>query len=455
VQADGTLYFTGKHQGDAVRFSHQGPIGQGKWYVYSGKPGDRTRVVISDRGGLQEILSMDKGQRMTVNHVGGKRIEYRNYSSSGKFVFGSVLYLKGNKWLQGLMFAEVFAGYDNLVNVTDVTAQVTRGLADTNKSLATAELIRKQGLDLIISTACAADCDSGCRTFAGVVWDMAKTVGWNGLATMTGIAAATLGAAETGAVITTVGGTVVEGTVAALSSPVVVGVIIGSLAYDKKDIIKEKFNNIVAVASAFAGGDRNKIQITDSAPSAENKNDYASFSSPTAFSTTASPVVPEPTKTPKTPTITKAPAATITTKAPTTIQTSIKPPTKTPIETPIPAPTNFIATGSATTGHAKTRRDNDPELIGTFKGSSKNAMGRKMIFSGGELVISISECSVRSSYVTTMIDGVKYITQTSLSDSPPSCGGAMGIKYAASYGISGSTLTIRNPNEVTTVFERQ
>ena len=125
-QADGAVYATGSYQGSPVRFTHQGAVGNGQWALYTGADNDRTRVTFTDKGGLQEILSMDKGHRTTVNYIGSERIEYRTYSAAGRFSIGSVLYQSDGKWLQGWMFTEAFSGYGNLVLVQDVTSKVSQ-----------------------------------------------------------------------------------------------------------------------------------------------------------------------------------------------------------------------------------------------------------------------------------------------------------------------------------------
>jgi hypothetical protein len=277
TQADGTRYFTGTYNGTVVRFTHKGAIGQGYWSVYSGPPGNRTRVTISDTRGVQEVLAMDKGHRTTINYVGTERIEYRTYASNGQFVLGSVLYLMGDRWQQGLMFTEAFKGYASLVSVTDVTAEITRANADLNMLMAKAA---KPGLlrnFAFIGTAEASWNDL--REYGGTVWDIAKTVGWNGLATMTGIAVATLGAAETGALITTVGGAVVAGAAATLT----VAIALAPLA-----------TAITAgyLIGSWLSNNANQPQISEETVAPATEEDYLATTAPTPYSTIPPPSAP-------------------------------------------------------------------------------------------------------------------------------------------------------------------
>lgn len=115
------LYLTGKYQGQTVNMVRTGALGVGKLTVYTGTPTDRVRLTIDDNKGLQEILALDKGQRMTLNRVGQERIEYRLYAPDRRFIIGSVLYRKDGRWMQGLMTSEAFAGYSVLTGVTDVS----------------------------------------------------------------------------------------------------------------------------------------------------------------------------------------------------------------------------------------------------------------------------------------------------------------------------------------------
>ncbi len=121
VQTDNSLFFTGKYQGKQINIVRSGVIGSGKWTIYTGTLADRVRLTIDDSLGLQEVLALDKGQRITINAVGQERIEYRFYTPDRKFVIGSVLYRSNNRWRQGMMKTEAFPGYPSLDNVSDVT----------------------------------------------------------------------------------------------------------------------------------------------------------------------------------------------------------------------------------------------------------------------------------------------------------------------------------------------
>jgi len=121
VQAEDSIYFTGKYQGKPVHLVRNGMIGAGKWTIYSGATTNRVRLTLDDRKGLQEILAMDTGQRMTLKQVGEERIEYRLYAPDRKFIIGSVLYRNKGRWLQGIMMTEAFAGYPALADVADVS----------------------------------------------------------------------------------------------------------------------------------------------------------------------------------------------------------------------------------------------------------------------------------------------------------------------------------------------
>ena len=306
-QADGALFFRGKLQGTPVRFSHRGPVGKGTWHIYSGTPGDRIRTVLSDTGTLQEILAMDTGLRLTVRYVGRERVEYRNYSDKGKFLYGAVLYLMDSKWMQGLMFTEAFAGYDSLVNVSDVTAQVTQGLSRADKPAGRSGKTGwrpSHGFSLI-STAYAQEVALGTQAMAQAVLEEAQSIYFYGVVAVLGGAAATLGPAKAGAAITTSLGVVVEGAAVALASPVVAGVIVGSIAHNNRDRIREelrgarehiteKLKGPFAFFGALMNGQREEIHITDAAASQEDIREYGELSSPTRYSTTPAPVAPKP-----------------------------------------------------------------------------------------------------------------------------------------------------------------
>lgn len=163
VQAGDSLYFTGKYQGKPVNLVRNGVIGSGKWTIYTGTLADRVRLTIDDQKGLQEMLSMDKGQRITVNRVGQERIEYRLYAPDRSFIIGSVLYRKKNRWLQGMMKTEAFSGYTALTDVSDVTKQFAVQSAIPAAKLAYWFKDRWQNFNLI-STA-SADTDDLIRGF--------------------------------------------------------------------------------------------------------------------------------------------------------------------------------------------------------------------------------------------------------------------------------------------------
>ncbi|MCV2353304.1 hypothetical protein LNV09_03925 [Paucibacter sp. B2R-40] len=123
LQPSGQLYISSQHQGKAVHWVRDGSLGSGKWTLFVGAANDRLRLIFDDKLGLQDILAMDKGQRISVNKVGQERIEYRLYGPDRSFILGSVLYLKDGRWLQGLMRSEAFAGYAALSDVVDVSSK--------------------------------------------------------------------------------------------------------------------------------------------------------------------------------------------------------------------------------------------------------------------------------------------------------------------------------------------
>jgi hypothetical protein len=124
VQSSKAVYLSARHEGKPVNMIREGALGEGRLIVFSGPLNDRVRLTIDDSKGLQEILAMDRGQRITVRRVGDERIEYRLYAPGRKFLIGSVLYRKKNQWLQGLMKTEAFGGYEALADVSDVTGKV-------------------------------------------------------------------------------------------------------------------------------------------------------------------------------------------------------------------------------------------------------------------------------------------------------------------------------------------
>ena len=241
--ADGSLYFRGTYQNSAVRIIHKGNIGQGTWDVYSGTSSDRTRVTFSDTEGLKGAVSMDNGQQMTVNIVGTERIEYRNYSSDRKFLFGSVLYRNGSQWLQGLMFTEAFSDYTDLVTVTDVTSQITKGLEQYSRLITPAASTQTHWFDLILSPAYADS--SPVEPFSGTLWDTMKAAAIVGVWPIKAIVTTTIGILQNPVTRATITGIVTVAAIATLSAAVTAvvvpaalivgaGYLIGSLALDIK-----------------------------------------------------------------------------------------------------------------------------------------------------------------------------------------------------------------------------
>ncbi|WP_333873586.1 hypothetical protein [Methylobacter sp.] len=265
-QADGTLYFRGTYQNSAVRFTHQGNIGQGKWDVYSGTSNDRTRVTISDTEGLKEALLMDNGQRMTVNIVGTERIEYRNYSNDRKFLFGSVLYRNGDKWLQGLMFTEAFSDYTDLVTVTDVTSQITKGLEQYSMLITPAVSKQTRWFDLILSPAYAdLNLSLTNSTISGFIWDNIKAVAFVGAGSIKGIVTTTIGIANSRGVVATTQGVIIAGAITLLGAPAVTaatiigaGYLLGSFARDYVD------NHTVAVSNDSESDTKDYLTVSSS-----------------------------------------------------------------------------------------------------------------------------------------------------------------------------------------------
>lgn len=134
VQGGNRLYVTGTYQGKPAQMVRTGAPGKGSWAIYTGTVNDRVRLTFLDGKGLQDILAMDKGYRITLNSVGEERVEYRLYGPDRKFVIGSVLFRDSDKrWKQGLMKSEAFPGYVALIDVADISdqieAQVGRGRA--------------------------------------------------------------------------------------------------------------------------------------------------------------------------------------------------------------------------------------------------------------------------------------------------------------------------------------
>lgn len=156
LQPGKNLYLTGRYQGQTVNMVRVGALGVGKLTVYTGTLTDRVRLIIDDNKGLQEILAMDKGQRITVNRVDEQRIEYRLYAPDRSFITGSVLFRKDGRWLQGLMKQEAFAGYSALTGVADVSEKFAYQSTESKLDLTAWFKKSWQNIDLI-STAHAED----------------------------------------------------------------------------------------------------------------------------------------------------------------------------------------------------------------------------------------------------------------------------------------------------------
>lgn len=127
VQAGGRLYFQGAYRGEPfelVRTSAKS--GKGSWNLSVGPPTDRIRATVTDGKGLTEIQAPDMGYRMTFATVEGRRLETRLYQGDHGFLSGSVLYRVKGRWLHGMMKSEAFAGYAELVAVTDITEKIER-----------------------------------------------------------------------------------------------------------------------------------------------------------------------------------------------------------------------------------------------------------------------------------------------------------------------------------------
>ncbi len=127
VQAGGSLSFKGVYKGEPfelVRTSAKS--GKGSWDLNVGPPTDRIRATATDGKGLTEIRALNMGYRMTFDTVEGTRLETRLYQGDHGFVSGSVLYRVKGRWLHGMMKSEAFAGYAELIAVTDITEKIER-----------------------------------------------------------------------------------------------------------------------------------------------------------------------------------------------------------------------------------------------------------------------------------------------------------------------------------------
>jgi hypothetical protein len=311
-QADGALYYTGTYQGARLNFWHTGAVGLGAWTFYSGSGPDRARVTVGDTAGLQAILNVQTGYRTTVRAVNTERVEYRLYDPQGRYVGGAVLYAAGDQWYQGLMPTEAFAGYDSLVSLSNVTGAIQRGVAEFETLIAQAgpgDRPAPAGGFPWLSTAYAQDIDLGRTAFFGVVWDQFKTASVVGMTTIVGIATATLGAAETTALIAAAATVSLP-----LTTAVVAGVVIGSWAYDQREQLS--------------------LRTVPTTPADET--DYQAASQPTAYSTAPDPVPPEPLpEAAALPTVAPVPNGFV---APVPVPTPAPPPEPVPEPAPVPAP---------------------------------------------------------------------------------------------------------------------
>lgn len=195
VQKDKRLYFTGKFNGKPVNMVRTGARGKGSWIIYIGALVNRVRMTIDDTQGLQEILAMDKGPRISVTRVGDERVEYRHYASNREYSGGVVLFRSGNRWLQGLMATEAFVSYEQLTAVADVTKDVVSvAPADMNR-FAIWLLEQWNGFDLV-ATASAQEEDlvEEYVNRPGNSWEDAKNIAKQamGKATIVQAASATL-----------------------------------------------------------------------------------------------------------------------------------------------------------------------------------------------------------------------------------------------------------------------
>ena len=162
-QPGNALFFTGSYHGQPVQMVRRGAMGVGTWDIYTGPPTGRVRLSFVDKKGLREILSMDRGQRITVNPVAQERIEYRLYAPDRSFLIGSVIYRKNDRWLQGLMKTEAFVSYADLIETTDVTSKM---MAQSSGRTKTASLwLRTSPGFSLISTASAEDLDTHISNF--------------------------------------------------------------------------------------------------------------------------------------------------------------------------------------------------------------------------------------------------------------------------------------------------
>lgn len=148
----GSLYFTGTHQGKPVHMVRTGLPGNGGFAIYTGPMDDRVRLTFKDGQGLQDILAVDKGYRITLKHVGEERVEYRLYAPNRKFMVGSVLYRgEGQRWMQGIMRSEAFPGYPALTHVSDISSKVVAQAIQQRPFSLAQWLPKPRGFELISS----------------------------------------------------------------------------------------------------------------------------------------------------------------------------------------------------------------------------------------------------------------------------------------------------------------
>lgn len=144
VQANNALMLSGSYQGTPFRMVHSGTAGAGTWSVYTGAGTDRVRVTYTAQGGLQEVLALDSGLRITVQTVGQERAEYRWYGPDKTFLIGSVVYTLNGSWYQGTLQTEAFTGYSALTDVQDISTGVQATLAQSGTTFAVAQQLRQQ-----------------------------------------------------------------------------------------------------------------------------------------------------------------------------------------------------------------------------------------------------------------------------------------------------------------------
>jgi len=239
VQPGKSLYFTGTYQGKSVNLIRNGRIGTGKWTIYTGTAMDRVRLTLDDRKGLQEILALDNGHRMTLNPVGKERIEYRLYGPDRRFIIGSVLYQNNKRWQLGVMKSEAFAGYSALSDISDVTEKFGAQSALPFATLAGWLQSGWQHFDLIPS-AVAQEGDNLIRDYFGE-----KAQGARDFFSAPGhemYKASLVGAVAVTAKLVATGGSVAVGSAVAAATPLLLavggGILLGQLALKVSDWVQ-------------------------------------------------------------------------------------------------------------------------------------------------------------------------------------------------------------------------